>query len=202
MVKLEHFKKEDFKQLKEWMNSEHLMINWSGAMFSYPLTDEGLDWYIEDVNDIEKSNAFVYKAVDLKTGEIIGHISLGGISKKNRAARISRVLVGNTAKRGKGYCTGMINAILKLGFEKLKMHRISLGVYDFNTAAIGCYEKCGFVKEGVMRDVLLNDDGTYWSLVEMSILEDEWRKLHTRHKESAGVFKKNFMASNNEVTKH
>lgn len=187
MVKLEKFQQQDFKQLKDWMNSEHLMTNWSGAMFSYPLTDESLDWYIEDINDIERSDAFVYKAVDSKTGETVGHVSLGGISKKNRTARISRVLVGNTAKRGKGYCTGMINAILRLGFEKLKLHRISLGVYEFNTSAIRCYEKCGFVKEGVMRDVLLYDDGTYWSLVEMSMLEDEWRKLHKRDKEPAGV---------------
>lgn len=177
MVKLEHFDQQDFKQLMQWIDSEHLMTNWSGSMFKYPLTQESLEWYIEDVNDLEKSEAFVYKALDEKTGETVGHISLGGLSKKNKTGRISRVLIGNTAARGKGYCSGMINEILKIGFEKLKLHRISLGVYDFNTSAIRCYEKSGFVKEGLMRDILLQEDGTYWSLVEMSILEDEWRSL-------------------------
>ena len=178
MVRLEYFSKEDFKKLIEWMNSEHLLTNWAGSLFRYPLTDESLDWYIEDTNDPGTSDAYVYKAVDTKTGKTVGHISLGSISEKNRAGRISRVLVGNTAERGKGYCAGMINAVLKIGFEELKLHRISLGVYDFNKAAIRCYEKCGFVKEGLMRDVLMYDDGTYWSLLEMSILEDEWRALH------------------------
>ncbi|MCW3113181.1 MAG: hypothetical protein JWR18_1577 [Segetibacter sp.] len=182
MVKLEYFSKEDFKQLIEWMNSEHLITNWAGSLFKYPLTEDSLDWYIEDTNNLDKSDAFVYKAVDTKTGNTVGHISLGSVSEKNRAARISRVLVGNTAERGKGYCTGMINAILKIGFEDLKLHRISLGVYDFNKSAIRCYEKCGFVKEGVMRDVLRYEDGTYWSLIEMGILEDEWRQLHKKKK--------------------
>lgn len=182
MIKLEYFDREDFKQLIEWMNSEHLITNWAGSLFRYPLTEESLDWYIEDTNNLEKSDAFIYKAVDTKTGQTVGHISLGSISEKNRAGRISRVLVGNTAERGKGYCPGMINAILKIGFEELKLHRISLGVYDFNKAAIRCYEKCGFVKEGVMRDVLRYDDGTYWSLIEMGILEDEWRELHKKKK--------------------
>ena len=68
----------------------------------------------------------------------------------------------------------MIKAILKIGFEDLNLHRISLGVYDFNTAAIKCYKSSGFSVDGVSRDVLLHQH-EWWSLVEMSILEDEWK---------------------------
>jgi RimJ/RimL family protein N-acetyltransferase len=185
MIKLEYFSKEDFKQLMEWMNSEHLITNWAGSLFKFPLTEESLDWYIEDTNDIHSSDAFIYKAVSTITGKTVGHISLGSVSEKNKSARISRVLVGNTAERGKGACSGMINAVLKIGFEEMGLHRISLGVYDFNHAAIRCYEKCGFVKEGLMRDVLKYDENTYWSLIEMSILEDEWRELHHKQKKRA-----------------
>ena len=181
MIKIEYFDREDFQQLMEWMNSEHLITNWAGSLFKYPLTEDSLDWYIEDTNKIDSSDAFIYKAVSTTTGKTVGHISLGSISDKNRSARISRVLVGNTAERGKGVCTGMIKAILKIGFEDLKLHRISLGVYDFNTSAIRCYEKAGFVKEGLMRDVLRYDENTYWSLIEMSMLEDEWKKLYKTH---------------------
>lgn len=179
MIKLEHFTKEDFNQLMEWIKDDHLLTNWAGSLFSFPLTEEKLDWYIDDVNDFEKSDAFVYKAIDTSNGNVVGHISLGGISKKNNAARISRVLVGNTAERGRGICTGMIKEVCRIGFEEFRLHRISLGVFDFNTAAIKCYEKSGFVKEGVLRDVL-NYNGTYWSLVEMGMLEDEWFKLHPK----------------------
>ena len=179
MVRLEYFTEADFSQLISWINNEHLLTNWAGSMFRFPLTDSSLSWYIKDTNEIGKSDAFIYKAIDTETGETIGHISLGSISGKNKAARISRVLVGNTAARGKGYCTAMIKEVVRIGFEDLGLHRISLGVYDFNKSAIRCYEKAGFSIEGVHRDVLQYKEGEYWSLVEMSILENEFVKTST-----------------------
>jgi RimJ/RimL family protein N-acetyltransferase len=157
----------------KWIEDDELLMNWSGSLFSYPLTLKSLEWYIDDVNDINNSDAFIYKAVDVVSGKTVGHISLGSISKKNKSGRISRVLVGGNADRGRGCCQQMVKAVLKIGFEELQLHRISLGVYDFNTAAINCYTKSGLIVEGITRDVL-NFKGNWWSLVEMSILEEEW----------------------------
>lgn len=176
MVQLLPFGREDFAQLTEWVNDEYLLIKWSGNLFSFPLTQESLEWYIEDTNDPAISDAFVYKVVDTETGDTIGHISLGGISRKNRSGRISRVLVGNDKMKGKGYCRQMVEAVARIGFETLQLHRISLGVYDDNLAAIHCYQKAGFKIEGVNRDVLWYND-QWHSLVEMSMLEDEWHTL-------------------------
>lgn len=173
MIRLEFFTEEDFDQLIGWISNEHLLTNWSGSLFRFPLTRDSLDWYIQDTNDLKKSDALVYKVVDMQTNQAVGHVSLGSISRKNRSARISRVLVGDEQQKGRGLCTAMIGALLQIGFEELKLHRISLGVYDFNHGAIRCYEKCGFVREGVQRDVLRYGD-QYWSLLEMSVLEDEW----------------------------
>lgn len=175
MIRLEYFTKQDFRQLIEWISNEQLLINWSGSLFRFPLTEESLDWYLEDTNDPTCSDALIYKAIDIETGLPVGHISLGSISRKNRSARISRVLVGDNAQKGKGICTTMINEVLKIGFDELKLHRISLGVYDFNTAALRCYEKAGFVNEGLQRDVLLHKN-EFWSLIEMSVLENEWKE--------------------------
>ena len=172
MVRLEYFTADDFEQLKEWITDEATLMNWSGALFSFPLTQKSLDWYTEDVNEIAHSDAFVYKVIEIATGVVIGHISLGGISRKNGSGRVSRVLVA-PAHQGKGYCCEMVKAVLKIGFEDLQLHRISLGVYDLNQSAIRCYQKAGLVIEGTSRDCLLFN-GEWWSLVEMSILENEW----------------------------
>jgi RimJ/RimL family protein N-acetyltransferase len=179
MIRLAYFTKDDFDLLIQWIKDEETLQNWTGSMFNFPLTHDKLEWYIKDSNDPDTSDVLIYKAIDTDNGKTVGHISLGGISLKNRAARISRVLVGDTCQRGKGYCKGMIMAILRIGFEDLKLHRIDLGVYTINTAAIRCYESCGMVKEGISRDVLKHGD-EYWSLMEMSILEDEWRQLSVR----------------------
>jgi len=171
MIKLEPFGPNDFQQLINWIDNEELLIQWCGSLFSFPLTTKSLEWYVKDTNVINESDAFVYKAVDGETGEVVGHISLGGLSWKNRSSRISRVLVSPDALQ-KGICQQMTRAVLKIGFEELALHRIGLGVYDNNKAALNCYLKSGFNIEGVARDVLwFNSE--FLSLVEMSILEDD-----------------------------
>lgn len=178
MIQLAYFTPLDFKQLIAWIDSEQLLKEWSGSLFAFPLTEESLAWYLEGANDLSDPDAFIYKAIDTETGQTVGHVSLGSFSTTHKAARITRVLVGNTAARGRSYCQDMIRAALRIGFEELGLHRISLGVYDFNTAAISCYQKAGLKTEGVMRDVVRYQD-SYWSLVEMSMLEDEWRQANS-----------------------
>lgn len=178
MVRLEYFDKEDFDQLIAWISDERLLTNWAGSMFRFPLTTESLAWYIEGTNNFPNSDAYLYKVIDTETKKVIGHISLGGISTKNKAARITRVLVGDNAVRGKGYCKHMVNEVLRIGFDELGLHRISLGAYDFNTAALRCYQRSGFVHEGLQRDVLRFRE-EWWSLIEMGILENEWRALQS-----------------------
>ena len=176
MIRLEYFDRSDFKQLISWINNEELLMNWSGNMFRFPLSEESLEWYIEDTNVLPTSEAYIYKAVD-ENDRVVGHISLGGISEKNRSARISRVLVGNSEERGKGVCYEMVKAVLKIGFTELGLHRIALGAYDTNKAAIRCYEKAGLKIEGIHRDVLFYKD-TYWSMIEMAMLDNEWKEMN------------------------
>ncbi len=65
---------------------------------------------------------------------------------------------------------------MKVAFEDLGMHRVELVVFDFNSPAIRLYTKLGFVEEGRLRESQAMGD-EFWSLYQMSILEDEWRAL-------------------------
>lgn len=176
MIRLEHFERSDFQQLINWIKDEDLLIKWSGSLFSFPLTHDSLEWYINDTNVPQESDAFVYKAIDIDNHTVVGHISLGGLSWKNRSARISRVLVGEATEQRRGICQAMTKAVLKIGFEELGLHRISLGVYENNKGALQCYQKCGFKIEGVSRDILFYRN-EFLSMIEMGILEDEWLAL-------------------------
>lgn len=175
MVELKYFERSDFNQLIEWIDSPEFLLQWGGPGFDYPLNDAQLEKYIENANN-NNSEALIYKAIDSDTGRTVGHISLGKIDRKNRSARVGKVLVGDKNARGKGIGRQMIREILKIAFDDLHLHRVSLGVFDFNVSAISCYEKAGFVKEGLLRDSRKNGD-EYWSLWEMSILENEWLKI-------------------------
>lgn len=146
VIKLKTFKKSDFKQLINWINSEEFLIQWSGNAFTFPLDEQQLEKYIESANTL------AFKVVDEETSDVIGHISLGQIDNINKSARIGKVLVGNTKMRGRSIGKHMMKAVLHIAFDELKLHRVTLGVYDFNISAISCYEKIGFVKEGLLRE--------------------------------------------------
>jgi RimJ/RimL family protein N-acetyltransferase len=174
MISLQYFDREDFPDLIDWSGDEAFLLQWAGPEFRYPLDEKQLEKYIAGANDIHHSNRFIYKAVD-DTGTAVGHISIGNVDRVHRSARIGKVLVSPDAGRGKGIGTEMMKCILRIGFAELRLHRISLGVFDFNTPAMKCYEKVGFVQEGILRHARRYRD-VYWNVVEMSILEDEWKE--------------------------
>jgi len=172
MIELTYFERSDFRQLIDWIDSPEFLTQWSGSKFEFPLTEKQLEKYLEKANN-ENADTYIYKVILKETGQVIGHISLGRIDRRNKSARIGKVLVGDTALRGKKIGQQMIAEILKLAFEQLHLHRVSLGVFDFNHSAIACYEKAGFTKEGLLRDSSKVGDN-YWNMWEMSILDHEW----------------------------
>lgn len=170
MIELKPFERSHFPQLINWVQSPAFLLQWAGSSFQYPLDDEQLDKYKKD------PTILAYSVYQKGTGKVIGHISLARIDQTNKSARVGRVLVGDPNVRGKGIGELMVNETLRIAFDELKLHRVSLGVFDFNLAAIACYEKVGFKKEGLLRDTCKFED-EYWSLWEMSMLEHEWSKL-------------------------
>ncbi|WP_079528755.1 GNAT family N-acetyltransferase [Halobacillus hunanensis] len=171
MIELRYFSEKDFPQLINWITSPEFLLQWGGPMFHYPLNHEQLKDYMTDSNS-DHASQFIFSAVDTQTDATIGHIALRNIDRTNRSARIGKVIVGDEV-RGKGFGEMMIKETLKVAFNQLKLHKVSLGVFDFNHSAIRCYEKAGFKKDGLLRDHRkINDE--YWSLYEMSLLESEW----------------------------
>jgi RimJ/RimL family protein N-acetyltransferase len=175
MLLLAPFTEHDFPQLISWLNSERLLKEWSGPMFSFPLTTDQLHRYLHEANRAQQSELFAYKVIDAATNTTVGHISLAHLNWGDKTGRITRVLVGDPALRCRGYGQAMVKALLKLGFEQLGLRRISLGVYDFNSPAIRCYQRCGFHHIGTLRHVV-RYEGEYWSSVEMSIRQEEWKQ--------------------------
>lgn len=109
--------------------------------------------------------------------QLIGEVVLNDMDPVNRFANI-RIGIGGQANRGKGYGTEALLLMLEYAFGTLHLHRVELGVFSFNDRAIHVYEKIGFKREGVQRDVLyLNHQ--YHDSIMMSILEHEFRELHT-----------------------
>lgn len=108
------------------------------------------------------------------TNELVGDIALQDMDTTNRNANL-RIAIGNTDHQGKGYGSEAIRLLLGYGFGILNLHRIELNVFSYNDRAIHVYEKVGFVREGVQRQVLYYNHA-YHDSIWMSILADEFRQ--------------------------
>jgi RimJ/RimL family protein N-acetyltransferase len=171
VIFLRQFTQADIPRLIRWVDSLDALLQWAGpTQFSFPLTEKQLLRYVEECRGNMPIRR-AYAGVDA-SGEVIGHIELGAINYGGRMASLCRVLIA-PGSRGKGYCLPMIHSVLQIGFRELRMRRIDLRVYGFNTAAIQCYEKAGFVREGLLRKAQLIA-GQYCDVVIMGILEEEW----------------------------
>ena len=173
MIALRPFERSDFARLIGWVGSPAFLLQWAGPVFTYPLDSAQLDRYLAEAQQ-EHPTRMIFTAVDDATGASVGHIELAKIDPRNRSASLSRVLVGDTARRGKGAGVAMVRRAVEIGFDRLGLHRIDLVVFDFNVGAIACYEKAGFAIEGRLREARRFGE-EFWTLIQMSILEHEWR---------------------------
>ncbi|MEU8827666.1 GNAT family protein [Streptomyces sp. NPDC048636] len=108
---------------------------------------------------------------DRASGTLVGEVVLYEWDESHRGCAF-RTLLGPRG-RDRGLGTEAARLIVGYGFERLGLHRVSLGVYAFNPRARRAYEKVGFVAEGVEREVLWHD-GAWADAVTMSLLDREW----------------------------
>lgn len=129
-----------------------------------------VQWY-EDMMKNPLEWAVVYE------GRCIGQARLS----VNRMDQRARYAVGFFDERvlNQGLGTEVTQAMLCFAFERLGLHRVDLRVLAYNQRAIACYEKCGFIREGVEREGALIE-GKWESDWIMSILEQEYEALYRR----------------------
>lgn len=149
------------------------MIRLTGSQKEFT-RDEIMDW-IKKISSINEDRIDLMIMLE-ETNELLGEVVLNEIDSINRSANI-RIGIQGTQHRGKGYGTEAMISMLRYGFETMNLHRIQLGVYNFNPRAIHVYEKIGFLREGIQRDAIYLD-GEFHDRIIMAILEDEFRSLH------------------------
>ncbi|MCH7810701.1 MAG: GNAT family N-acetyltransferase [Chloroflexi bacterium] len=91
--------------------------------------------------------SFVIETLD---GVPVGNIALIGVDATHRRAELG-IAIGEKGDWGRGYGTDAIRVILRYAFEVLNLRRVELITDIDNERGIRAYEKCGFVREGVLR---------------------------------------------------
>lgn len=169
-VRLRALEETDLERCYTWINdpevTEHLT-----ARFPISMHDER-QWLLR-ASSGDGDKAF---AIETAEGEHIGNIGLHRIHYLDRNAELG-ILIGAKERWNQGYGTDAILTLLRFAFEEMNLHRIYLRVDADNPRAIRCYEKCGFVREGTLRDATYRR-GRYKDQYIMSVLAQEFRATH------------------------
>jgi RimJ/RimL family protein N-acetyltransferase len=115
-------------------------------------------------------------AIETKHGRHIGMIGLHELCPEDRNAELG-IMIGEKDFWSRGYGADALMTLLRFAFDNINLHRLKLGVCEFNERAQACCRRCGFLEEGRFREEVYKD-GRYWDVVRMPALEQEFRALH------------------------
>jgi RimJ/RimL family protein N-acetyltransferase len=182
LVRLRAMEATDVERAYTWINDREVT---RFLMARYPLSHADEEkWLTQASLDNGFAND-VRLAIETKEGVHIGNTGLHRISPEDRHASLG-IMIGDKSYWSNGYGTDATLTLLCFAFHQMNLHRVDLGVFEFNERAIACYRKCGFVEEGRRREAYYQD-GRYWDIVSMSVLRREFEALHGAADAHAGT---------------
>lgn len=159
--------RDDLPRYVEWINdpevTQHLLIYLPMSL------DDETDWYEQQRQDPTTQNF----AIVLNDEERhIGSIGLMQINRKDQNAELG-IMIGNKTMWGQGYGQEAIEQLLTFAFNQMNLHRIYLRVDAGHAGAIRCYEQCGFIEEGRLREAIFHN-GYFEDQIVMGVLRSEY----------------------------
>jgi len=104
-----------------------------------------LDGEIEWVKSKLDDNSIIFSMIEKETNEFIGNIEIMEINNN-----IGEVGIAITPKKqDKHFGQEAMKRLIDYAFNELNMDGLELNVYNFNSRGIKCYEKVGFVIDGL-----------------------------------------------------
>lgn len=176
MMELRRFRRRDVLELLSWIGNAAELVQWAGPAFAWPLTPRQFRRHLQAA---DMDPPALYPLGLYETEALVGYCELSECRRQADAAMLSRVVI-HPDRRGQGLGQLMVRRALAFGFERLALHRIGLGVFDFNESALRCYARVGFTPEGTLRESARVGDER-WSCRIMSILRREWQTGRSEH---------------------
>ena len=138
------------------------------AFVPQPYTDADARFYVRDCIEAGDDRT-PFAITDAETGAVIGSIDM----------HVNRMQTGHVGywlapeARGRGLTSAALVALSRWGFDQLGLGRVELVTDPDNIASQRVAEKAGFTREGVLRSILVNRDGSRRDGVMFSLLPDE-----------------------------
>lgn len=174
-ILLREYRADDLSALRAWVNDRET-VRYLSSRYWMPQSFADTSDFVDHAMHAGSNGAF-FVIADTTDESYLGQIDLFSINWKLRSAEMA-VVLGSEALRGRGTGAEAIGLLLEYAFLTLGLERVELEVASENHRAVRCYQKAGFVQEGIKRHAFLLD-GEYADLTVMSVLSGEWRARRT-----------------------
>lgn len=135
---------------------------------SFPVSSmEQEQWIKNQVGNKSTLRCVIAKREKLEEG--IGTVILSDIDYRNGIAQVHIKLSPNNA-RGQGLGSDALMTISKYAFEELRLNTIYADVLSHNEISQKLFSKCGFKKDGVLRQRVFKN-GKYVDVYSYSLLK-------------------------------
>ena len=133
---------------------------------SWPVSEaEQLKWFEHQERSKDALRCIVALQEDKKA---IGTVILSEIDQKNATGHI-HIKMSKDGGRGKGYGIDAVNALVQYAFEELRLNCVYANILSYNEASIKLFERCGFRRDGVLRQLVFKR-GQFYDLFYYSRL--------------------------------
>lgn len=176
---LRRFHRRDVSSLEESVRSSLADLNeWLPWAHMDYTRDDAVAFVRDSVQAWREEKAFDFAIRPREDPERhLGNISIWQTSRTGRIGEIGYWI--RTDLTGRGYATEATRALMRVGFELLGLHKVTLRIAVGNRGSERVAEKLGFTREGLLREELLIR-GNWMDHTLYSMLEGEFRRLHGR----------------------
>ena len=129
------------------------------------------------VEDWQKGDHHFMGVFLIEPEQFVAQIYIGLVNRKVNEFGIG--YFSDVEHEGKGYVTEAVSTLVKTLFESLHAHRIRIETDDTNLRSIRVAERCGFVREGHIRENKKNPDGTFSGTLYFGLLRSEFLLNHS-----------------------
>ncbi|NMG09870.1 GNAT family N-acetyltransferase [Brasilonema sp. UFV-L1] len=159
---------QDYELMAKWLTDEKVLKYYEGRDNPFPL-DRIIEFYQPMVrgDDSVVSCLFYYQNTPIG---YLQYYALNDLPKTDRQMYCLEetdnvygmdLFIGETQYCNQGIGTKVVSLAVEYIFEQLQAAKVVIDPQVWNTRAIRCYEKCGFVKVKILPEHELQE-GKYW----------------------------------------
>ena len=170
-VRLRKLEKSDLPLIHRWMNDRDV-VAWDRFSPEHMTSLAALERAYEKELHDEETERTTYMIDDKPSGRPIGWCVVRTWDRKHVSANVG-ISLGEKDLWGKGYGTEAMRLLLEIVFDHQGWHHAELWTLAENERAIKSFEKVGFRRVGIEREVAYYE-GKYHDVVLMEQLKPEW----------------------------